>query len=104
MSMTRRTFLAATATATATTAGAMAAPVSFEVNKDVQVSVPEKTIEESFRIAVRLTEDMRRLAFNRYQKDGWLAVSDGKNGPQHSYDPRDFHFGPKCAAYLWGHD
>ena len=47
---------------------------------------------------------MRRLAYEHYGHDGWLAVSDGKNGPQHSYDPRDFHFGPKCAAYLWGHD
>ena len=56
----------------------------------------DQAIEESFRIAVRLTEDMRRLAYRCYKRDGWLAVSDGKNGPQHSYDPRDFHFGPKC--------
>jgi hypothetical protein len=79
-------------------------PPDFAVNKQVHIEVPEAAIEESFRIAVRLTEDMRRLAYRYYKRDGWLAVSDGKNGPQHGYDPRDFHFGPKCAAYLWGHD
>ena len=100
--MNRRTFLAAAA-AGATAARALAAP-SFEAGKDVRVATPDKAIEESFRIAVRLTEDMRRLAYGKYNQDGWLAVSDGKNGPQHTYDPRDFHFGPKCAAYLWGHD
>ena len=47
---------------------------------------------------------MRRVAYRHYQQDGWLAVSNGTNGPQPSYDPRDFRFGPKCAAYLWGDD
>jgi hypothetical protein len=107
--ITRRAFLgttvaAAAATASGLRAGEPGAAPNFSVDKDVRIEVPEKAIEESFRIATRLTEDMRRLAFERYQRDGWLAVSDGKNGPQHSYDPRDFHFGPKCAAYLWGHD
>lgn len=99
--MTRRVFMGAAATA-AVAAGS--AVPSFEVSKDVQITVPEKAIEGSFRIAVRLVEDMRRLAYQYYGKDGLLAVSDGKNGPQHGYDPRDFHFGPKCAAYLYGHD
>jgi hypothetical protein len=80
------------------------ARASVEDNKDIKISVPGKAIEESFRIAVRLIDDMRHLASAYYGKDGLLAVSDGKNGPQHSYDPRDFHFGPKCAAYLYGHD
>ena len=31
-------------------------------------------------------------------------VSDGKMGPQHGYDPRDFRYGAKCAAYLYGDD
>jgi hypothetical protein len=101
--MTRRTFVAATA-AGAVAAKAQAAPPAFEVSKDVKVATPDQAIDESFRIAVKLTEDMRRLAYGKYNKDGWLAVSDGKNGPQHSYDPRDYHFAPKCAAYLWGHD
>jgi hypothetical protein len=107
--VTRRTFLgAAAAAAVAATryaggAEAAAAP-DLAIGKDVHVAVPEKAIEESFRIAADLTEDMRRLAYQCYHRDGWLAVSDGKNGPQHGYDPRDFHFGPKCAAYLWGHD
>ena len=38
------------------------------------------------------------MAYKHYGRDGWLAVSDGKNCPQHSYDPRNFHFGPKCAG------
>jgi hypothetical protein len=101
VNMTRRVFIGAAATA-AVAAGA--AVPSFEASKDVRIAVPEKAIEDSFRIAVRLVQDMRRLAYQQYGKDGLLAVSDGKNGPQHSYDPRDFHFGPKCAAYLYGHD
>jgi hypothetical protein len=70
----------------------------------VEISLPEKAFEESFWIAARLVSDMRRLAFQYYGKDGWLAVSDGKNGPQYSYDPRDFRYGSKCAAYLYGDD
>jgi hypothetical protein len=101
MSITRRTFLGAAATAAI--AGASAAP-DFRINRDVRITVPEKAIGDAFGIAARLVEDMRRLAYEHYGKDGLLAVSDGKNGPQHSYDPRDFHFGPKCAAYLYGHD
>jgi hypothetical protein len=101
-------FLGATAVAAAAAtryAGAAESPPpDFAASKDVRIAVPERAIEESFRIAVRLTEDMRRLAYKHYGRDGWLAVSDGKNCPQHSYDPRDFHFGPKGAAYLWGHD
>jgi hypothetical protein len=98
---TRRVFISAAAAAALATG---ADTPSFEASKEIKVAVPEKSIEESFRIAVRLVEDMRRLAYGHYGKDGLLAVSDGKNGPQHGYDPRDFHFGPKCAAYLYGHD
>lgn len=99
--MTRREFVGAAATV-AVASGATIP--GFEASEDVRIEVPEKPIEDSFRIAVRLVEDMRRLAYSYYGKDGLLAVSDGKNGPQHGYDPRDFHFGPKCAAYLFGHD
>jgi hypothetical protein len=70
----------------------------------VQISLPEKALEESFWIAASLVSDMRQLAFRHYGKDGWLAVSDGKIGPQHGYDPRDFRYGAKCAAYLYGDD
>ncbi len=68
----------------------------------VKVSTPDKSIEESFWISARLTNRMRQLANEHYGKDGWLAVSDGKNQPQGGYDPRDFRYGPKCAAYLYG--
>lgn len=68
----------------------------------VKISTPEKSIEESFWVSAKLTNEMRQLATDHYGKEGWLAVSDGKHGPQHSYDPRDFRYGPKCAAYLYG--
>lgn len=70
----------------------------------VEMSVPDKALEQSFRIALKLTADMRRLAARHYGKEGWLAVSDGRRGLQHGWDPRDFRYGPKCAAYLWGHE
>jgi len=76
----------------------------FDISQYVKINVPEKAFEEAFWIAVRLIADMRRLAYEHYSKDGWLAVSDGQVGPQHSYDPRDFRYGPKCAAYLYGTD
>ena len=47
---------------------------------------------------------MRRVAYRHYQCDGWLAVANGKINPEARYDPRDFRYGPKCAAYLWGGD
>jgi hypothetical protein len=68
----------------------------------VKLSTPEKSIEESFWISARLTNEMRELAWKFFGKDGWLAVSDGKVEPYHGYDPRDFRYGPKCAAYLYG--
>jgi hypothetical protein len=68
----------------------------------VRISTPDKSIEESFWISARLTNRMRQLAWEHYGKDGWFAVSDGKTQPQHGYDPRDFRYGPKCAAYLYG--
>jgi len=74
----------------------------FSVSRTVSISVPDKTIEKSFQIASDLLVEMRQVAYSRYKYDGWLAVSNGKNGPQSSYDPRDFRYGPKCAAYLWG--
>jgi len=76
----------------------------FRISRRVSISVPDKTIEDSFKIAADLLVDMRRIAYRHYNYDGWLAVSDGTNGPQPSYDPRDFRFGPKCAAYFWGVD
>ena len=75
-----------------------------QISSLVQISTPDKAIEESFWISAKLTNDMRRLARERYDVDGWLAVSDGKTQPQHGYDPRDFRYGPKCAAYLYGDD
>jgi hypothetical protein len=100
--LTRRTFFGVAASSLAV-AAAKPAP-EFNVSSKVAIATPEKAVDESFGIATRLVADMRRLAFDHYHKDGWLAVSDGKNGPQHSYDPRDFRYGPKCAAYLYGHD
>jgi hypothetical protein len=76
----------------------------FRISHRVSIAVPDKAIADSFRIAADLLVEMRRIAFQHYKQDGWLAVSDGTNGPQPSYDPRDFRFGPKCAAYLWGDD
>jgi hypothetical protein len=76
----------------------------FRISRRVSISVPDHAIADSFRIAGDLLVEMRRIAFQHYKHDGWLAVSDGTNGPQPSYDPRDFRFGPKCAAYLWGDD
>jgi hypothetical protein len=76
----------------------------FRISPEVRISVPDKAIEKSFRIAADLTVEMRRLAYETYKRDGWLAVSMGKNGPQSGYDIRDFRFGPKCAVYLWGDD
>ncbi len=68
----------------------------------VKISTPDKSIEESFWISAKLTNRMRLLALEHYGKEGWLAVSDGKTQPEYGYDPRDFRFGPKCAAYLYG--
>lgn len=76
----------------------------FEISRKVSISVPDKSIEDSFHIATDLLVEMRRVAYQHYKRDGWLAVSNGTNDPQSSYDPRDFHFGPKCAAYFWGDD
>jgi hypothetical protein len=76
----------------------------FRISRRVSISVPDKAIADSFQIAADLLVEMRRVAYQHYQQDGWLAVSNGTNGPQPSYDPRDFRFGPKCAAYLWGDD
>jgi len=76
----------------------------FRISRRVAISVPDKTIMDSFYLAAKLTVDMRRKAYQHFQKDGWLSVADGTNNPSASYDPRDFHFGPKCAAYLWGDD
>jgi len=127
--MTRRNFLSASIGAGAMSAlprdltgAAQSAPVApaprFEISPQVEISLPEKALEESFWIAARLVSDMRRLAYQfsgeeknmgtvrspAELKDGWLAVSDGKFHPQHSFDPRDFRYGPKCAAYLYGDD
>jgi hypothetical protein len=76
----------------------------FRISRRVSISVPDRAIADSFQIAADLLVEMRRIAYQHYKHDGWLAVSDGTNGPQPSYDPRDFRFGPKCAAYLWGDD
>jgi hypothetical protein len=42
------------------------------------------------------------VATKFYGKEGWLSVSNGKTDPRPVYDPRDFRYGPKCAAYLYG--
>ena len=76
----------------------------FALRTRVFLSVPDKAIEESFQIATDLVVDMRRLAYRHYKYDGWMATSDGRNGKRHLYDIRDFRYGPKCAAYLWGDD
>jgi hypothetical protein len=85
-------------------AGAADVKPEFRVSPQVTVSVPDKAIEKSFRIAADLVAEMRRIAYENYKRDGWLAVSMGRNGPQAGYDIRDFRFGPKCAVYLWGDD
>lgn len=104
LTMTRRAFLGAAATVAGTAGGARLRSEDNPSSEAVRILVPETAIVDSFRIAVRLTDEMRQLATKYYGKEGLLAVSDGKHGPQHGYDPRDFHFGPKCAAYLYGHD
>lgn len=70
----------------------------------LHISVPDKDIQNSFWIAAKLTHEMRQLATQYYGEEGWFAVSDGKNDPYHGYDPRDFRYGPKLAAYLYGDD
>jgi hypothetical protein len=85
-------------------AGILGNRPDFRISRTVTISVPDKAIEDSFHIATDLTVDMRRKAYQFFQKDGWLSVADGTNDPAASYDPRDFHFGSKCAAYLWGDD
>lgn len=111
---TRRQFLeGATGTVAASAANAQLFPsilmggssaTPSQISPLVQISTPEKAIEDSFWISARLTNEMRQLAREHYGVDGWLAVSDGKTQPQHGYDPRDFRYGPKCAAYLYGDD
>jgi len=76
----------------------------FRISRQVALSVPDKAIESSFNVAANLLVDIRRAAFRHYGQDGWLAVSDGAIGRESGYDPRDFRFGPKCAAYFWGDD
>ena len=66
--------------------------------------MPDKAIEESFRIATDLLVEMRQIAYRHYKYDGWLAVSNGKTNPVAQYDIRDIRYGTKCAAYLWGDD
>ena len=110
--MTRRTFLAASIMGTTASAGSpyLTGTVQpgqvpdFAISHQVEISAPEKAFEESFWIAARLTEEMRRLAFQHYGKDGWLSVSNGKVNPAHVFDPRDFCYASRCAAYLYGHD
>jgi len=124
--MNRRTFLSTSILGATVGAGPQsltpavppAQVPSFEISRQVEISLPEKALEESFWIAAKLVSDMRRLAYyfsgeeknmgtirsSGELKDGWLAVSDGKFHPQHSFDPRDFRYGPKCAAYLYGDD
>jgi hypothetical protein len=110
--MTRRSFLQSTAgLLLSSSAYAEFLPLKLrganpaiapELSTLVKISTPEKSIEESFWISAKLTNEMRQLATEFYAKEGWLAVSDGKHQPQHGYDPRDFRYGPKCAAYLYG--
>ena len=110
--MTRRDFFSSSTLGATTIAGlptlsGTVRPIhvpNFKISRQVAISIPDKALEESFWIAVRLTADMRRLAFQHYGKDGWLAVSDGKINPEHDYAPRDFRYGSKVAVYLYGDD
>ena len=112
MAMAWRNFFSASIAGTAVSAGLpyltgteQPGQVSkFAISRQVEISAPEKAFEESFWIAVRLTNELRGLAFQQYGKDGWIAVSDGKINPEHHYDDRDFRYGSKCAAYLYGDD
>ena len=76
----------------------------FRISGKASLSVPDKAIEESFRIATDLLVEMRQIAYRHYKYDGWLAVSNGKTNPVAQYDIRDIRYGTKCAAYLWGDD
>ena len=79
-------------------------PGAAKLSSLLQIELPDPAIVESFWIAAKLVNDMRNLATGYYGKEGWLSVSDGKVQPQHSYDLRDFRYGPKLAAYLYGDD
>ena len=76
----------------------------FRISSKVALSVPDEAIQQSFRIATDLVAEMRQVAYRHYKYDGWLAVCNGKTDQRPGYDPRDFRYGPKCAAYLWGDD
>ena len=76
----------------------------FKISSKVSLSVPDQAIQQSFRIATDLVAEMRQVAYRHYKYDGWLAVCNGKTDKRPGYDPRDFRYGPKCAAYLWGDD
>ncbi len=76
---------------------------NFEISRQVEISTPDKAIESSFWIATRLISKMRRLSFQYFGRDGWFAVSGGKEQREH-YDSRDSRYGPKLAAYLYGDD
>ncbi len=113
-SMTRRSFVegaAALALAGSVQARALSfspaeqgSPGAAKLSSLLQIELPDPAIVESFWIAAKLVNDMRNLATGYYGKEGWLSVSDGKVQPQHSYDLRDFRYGPKLAAYLYGDD
>ncbi len=75
----------------------------FEVSRQVELSVPEEAIEKSFWVAAKLVAKMRRIAFEHFGKDGLFGVSGGKE-QREFFDIRDFRYGPKCAAYLYGDD
>jgi hypothetical protein len=110
--MNRRTFLTGSIAGGAVSAlpgklthGAPPARLpNFDISRQVEISVPEKAFEKAFWIAARIVSNMRRIAFHHFGKDGWLAVSGGKKAWEHRYDTRDFRYGPKCAAYLYGDD
>jgi hypothetical protein len=71
----------------------------------VGVSTGNPQIDEAFRIATVLVDDMRRKYRERGGLPGWLPVSDGMRGPcVGKPDTRDSAHAVKMAAYLWGHE
>jgi hypothetical protein len=70
----------------------------------VGVTTGNPQIDQAFRIATTLVDEMRRKYQEQGGLPGWLPVSDGKRGPLvNKPDTRDSSHAVKMAAYLWGH-
>ncbi|HEY3397644.1 MAG TPA: hypothetical protein VGM19_08300 [Armatimonadota bacterium] len=71
----------------------------------VGVSTGNAQINEAFRIAVALVDDLRAQYHAGGGTPGWLPVSSGLRGPAvHVSDTRDSAHAVKMAAYLWGEE